>query len=1187
MSAKHKTPIIRQPRTKGGTLYVFPSATEDIGLNLNERRNKVILSHYALLNIPVSDSKYSKNDILDNTRNRFNPTNIPGHYASAVDSSYKRPGHILAASLQNYALNFETVLRNQRTYDYSSPVTVSERVFWKWLKETGAIRWVYNKNSNTFIEEPEITINAAGEAVQTGYSRVVQSIGEIKSGANTYDTFGVFNETYVNIPSSYGGSTQYFKQYIDDNYQLGTAYKTSSFLEGNESLDPAASNSGDVIFTENIPYTDITADKKSNGRYSTLAGSLIPWWFEREIKNFPNTDDPEAVMSAYITDPYLDVASLSETDMSTTLYYEDTDSNGVGAETKVTRQFNRSNIDSLSLVTNISELRQIYGVSMPNMLKQEGLNPMTMTYDDIAIILADKSEFEFNTVLLYYSIFDQSGRNVIATNLFGVLFTQAPVDDSDNATRTGGVSKFHLPVYKKVKSDSDGFGTSYSLRVNIKTFDVYDNTEAVINDRTTNSSLIEENFNSVLHNLAKSVDILQRSVNTNSFIKSKYAEFDVKADKILRDNVELKKMYDNIINSKTTQIKTKHLISEDLAVQTIRPRTDLDSIGNESKIEFVIPTKDYTKTYDYNNLTEFEKTFIDTIKKDLVIESNQASSYRFDSVESGVKDGFQKLEYRGTLLGTSDAGIISKIKDIKGLKKTESDNNDVGDDSYILDLLRNKIDVKFAESVNPIDTSLDSSINLLSQDNQNVSAYVNRMVPELVISPASKAFDDIEGFVPELLKYVESSVDANDGKTKITKAEVNYIKLIPYIVKVIQMLDPDKFISKSSIKIKSQQVPDLEHKKTTICLDADCSMADPTVSPFDNILDRLSFNIDIKKGNLKIAVHYPLIEGTNPTFENNLKRYLTNAITYDTIAEAVPVTNLQNLTDKQKAALIVISYMCKKRVKEGLKPNNVIKLTNGNTGSSVTISDADTIRLSNLAWIWFDYQNKIRNIAIDPNRDNSQKIDAISDIIKKEPGTMVINSKMGYTIFDGSPLAPGTKKSDISSSLPAKDGLYVTMNVYAGDGDSVSSTYNLTTLPEVFSGSNIIGSDKGQYTDGSRYAFVDFILDTTKTESAADGSATTTSDDKKLTFCIRQRPNIVLVVPAAAKTPLVYTKDGKRIMNDNTGQLVEPEIIVEAVGTIPDEDGVNRINFDHDENNTFSIEFDDEGNPKPNDRLKS
>ena len=48
----NRTPLLRPLRDNGATMYVFPSASEDIGLNLNSRSTGVALSHYALLKLP-------------------------------------------------------------------------------------------------------------------------------------------------------------------------------------------------------------------------------------------------------------------------------------------------------------------------------------------------------------------------------------------------------------------------------------------------------------------------------------------------------------------------------------------------------------------------------------------------------------------------------------------------------------------------------------------------------------------------------------------------------------------------------------------------------------------------------------------------------------------------------------------------------------------------------------------------------------------------------------------------------------------------------------------------------------------------------------------------------------------------------------------------------------------------------
>ena len=114
---KNKTPLLRPLRDFGGTLYIFPSANEDIGLNINSRATGVALSHYALLNLPPNN----------NANNKFQPT------TGTTGMSTKGFNSAIATDLQNYVMNFETVLINQEGYNYSEYQTVSERVFWHWL----------------------------------------------------------------------------------------------------------------------------------------------------------------------------------------------------------------------------------------------------------------------------------------------------------------------------------------------------------------------------------------------------------------------------------------------------------------------------------------------------------------------------------------------------------------------------------------------------------------------------------------------------------------------------------------------------------------------------------------------------------------------------------------------------------------------------------------------------------------------------------------------------------------------------------------------------------------------------------------------------------------------------------------------------------------------------------------------
>ena len=137
MSNNRLTPFVKRMRTNGGTIYTFSSAVEDIGLNINERNNVVKISNFALLNIP-SIQQDPPDGVV---QNRFAITNIAGAFGYEQGNPSIKDGRVLIAeSFENYALNLESNLLNREDYNPTLIRTVSERVFWKWLKESGAIR---------------------------------------------------------------------------------------------------------------------------------------------------------------------------------------------------------------------------------------------------------------------------------------------------------------------------------------------------------------------------------------------------------------------------------------------------------------------------------------------------------------------------------------------------------------------------------------------------------------------------------------------------------------------------------------------------------------------------------------------------------------------------------------------------------------------------------------------------------------------------------------------------------------------------------------------------------------------------------------------------------------------------------------------------------------------------------------
>ena len=301
--ANIKTPIIKPFRTKGGTFCSFNSAIEDIGLNINENSNKVRLSHYVVLDIPNCD--YSDKSEV-NKFNLLTPYDAFYKTINDEDNAVKNSVNAnIAQSFMSYALNMESVVRNQNniysSYDFTTHLSISERVFWKWLKETGAIRWerastykdgvenAEEKNTTYFVEEKDSSI----------YKRVIKGFGSIDAVSQRSGDYGMYNEIYVNIPSSFGQvKNVFFKRVEDNNYKSGTTYtaNVNNFfnLEGYE--DKSTNFDSGL---KNVGYFDYSDIKKNNNFIYYTNGIKNNLWFTKPISS-------NEFNAYYITDKHID-----------------------------------------------------------------------------------------------------------------------------------------------------------------------------------------------------------------------------------------------------------------------------------------------------------------------------------------------------------------------------------------------------------------------------------------------------------------------------------------------------------------------------------------------------------------------------------------------------------------------------------------------------------------------------------------------------------------------------------------------------------------------------------------------------------------------------------------------------------------------------------------------------------------
>ena len=508
-----RTPLLRPLRDNGATLYVFPSANEDIGLNLNSRATGVAMSHYALLNLPVM---FGKTD-------------------SSSKADPKLESIEIATDLQNYMMNLECTLLNQDSYNYQEYHTVTERAFFHWLKsfEKRTIKdspLDLDKRFKLDLKRKQDSNSVYYKEDKDNKNRIVQCFGAIDAGNSLSTEFGMFNETYVNIPTSYGNGPVFFKLVQDSaetNYIYGKTYNAgdSEHLQGRKN---------------NVDTLKILSDVKP--RYDNGTSYKLDDAYEI-VKDI---NEIQSACRAFTNDKNIQINS-----------YDD---------------------------VNIDQKTQFSG-----------------KYCDITL---NPCEFGFNAILLYYSVYDQNDttKTAYAINLFGIVFLDSP------SSVQNGQAKIPSLIKKKSfggANKANFFGNSYSFRVNIKTLSVYDNTDAMIQDNTTMSSINSVDFSDVVSNLNRAIDVMNTNVQSTMAIQDAYMTTLKLTDDNKQKLQELEDKLDGYLNGS----KTSGIVSQNIRTKIIQPITDtsIDSSvsdgNNMIKIQLNKQLTDFINTEEYQGST--------------------------------------------------------------------------------------------------------------------------------------------------------------------------------------------------------------------------------------------------------------------------------------------------------------------------------------------------------------------------------------------------------------------------------------------------------------------------------------------------------------------------------------------------------------------------------------------------------
>jgi len=472
------TPFIRSIKLNGGTFYTFSSASEDLTFTLSNSKKKFSFSKFALLNIPILGRP-------DNGQNYIQLNAIPGAYTQYGSSITGDLNSKLAESFQNYCLNFETMLTAREEYNADALNTVSERVFFKWLKETGAMRFreaTVNELSSTsfgsrFVEEDS----------SATYSKIVKYLGDINIINNLKNRFNSYTEVYIHVPTSHGDTANVLFNAVDDeNYYPGIRLT-------NDPLDPL---NDEYVFGRNYDDThpaglDFHGHWDSDGTFNDFWSHTGSAFVEYPDSNFKWWYDL-AVDSSFFTDPNGFNNAANED-------FAIGDDPNVGVNLSNVK-VKRSKLDGISVEFNPA----IYtNIASDLNVKNFG------EYNSSAYA----KNFEFNAVLIYYDIYDPLNLADRATNLFGILF----LDNVDPNSTGGGL----IPTLPKIKPNEliQSNGNAYAFKLNLK-FDATAETAGVevsINDYNT---LSLELYIDALNKLNKSSKLLEENIHLTSDLSS-------------------------------------------------------------------------------------------------------------------------------------------------------------------------------------------------------------------------------------------------------------------------------------------------------------------------------------------------------------------------------------------------------------------------------------------------------------------------------------------------------------------------------------------------------------------------------------------------------------------------------------------------------------------------------------------
>jgi hypothetical protein len=546
------TPFIKPIPNSKGILYTMQSALNDMSTVFSQDNKRFRMSKFALVNIPsfeVPNVDGTNTSQVNSTGDDFIYNNTPVYNNNMVK--------YLAESFQNYCLNFEALLLSDPSFDTSEQRTVAERVFWKWMKEMGAMRY---RQANSleldtsvlpdavrFVEEDEII------GLTYSYNRAIKYIADIEV-VNSVQNKNAYTEFYIYIPTQVGSSPYVLFNSIVDS----SNYKMTSPLDY-PGLDP--------LLVPNTAYQNVTASSLDEpylvGRHYDDDG-VHPYSLDIHAAYDYSHDDNYVLWEVSGFDPPFGGAAIPmnpgywfyDQDISAYAYYTD-NSVESGYGTVIgdcrNRKVKRTRINPTG--TSVSFMRsQLDGIVVDfdkTHYKAMNENAAIHTFADFNEINGSL-DFSYNAILLYYELYDPANPDAPSiTNLFGVQFLSKPIQ-TGTYWKLPSIDKAKPDVFQKIN------GNSFAHKVNLK-FDT--SIEGAAQEKSIND------YNTF------SLDLYIDALTAMKNMAQVYNDNLAYLTRVVRETEDLKELMINDVNSQEIILRIENLESSYLANQALFDNT--------------------------------------------------------------------------------------------------------------------------------------------------------------------------------------------------------------------------------------------------------------------------------------------------------------------------------------------------------------------------------------------------------------------------------------------------------------------------------------------------------------------------------------------------------------------------------------------------------------------------------------